>query len=160
MTNVYTGWQFNATKAGNYKVVPSFATVGGLFATFYDRDTTTFAFTSAVRSSAPFGLDFSAASGNAVGPLLSAVSIRWQGFIQPIHDGLHTLSVVPSAAASQDKVKVSCFSCSCRLVRIHCSLFGSNLSADVDRKCCFIRRFIYRRHPYSDVLVSPCKYAL
>jgi hypothetical protein len=115
--NVYIGWQFNATKAGNYKVVPSIASVGGLFATFYDRDTTAFAFTSAVRSSAPFGLDFSAASGNAVSPLLSAASIRWQGFIQPKHDGLHTLSLVPRAAASQDKVKVRLCSRSCECVR-------------------------------------------
>jgi hypothetical protein len=111
VTNVYSGWQFNATKAGSYKVVPSLAAVGGLFATFYDRDTTAFAYTSAVRSSAPFGLDFSAASGNAVGPLLDAASIRWQGFIQPKHDGLHTLSVVPRVAASQDKVKVGCCCC-------------------------------------------------
>jgi hypothetical protein len=110
-TNVYSGWQFNATKPGNYKVVPSVAAVGGLFATFYDRDTSAFAFTSAVRSSASFGLDFSAASGNAAAPLLSAVSIRWQGFVQPKEDGIHTLSVVPRASSSQDKVKVTiCFS--------------------------------------------------
>jgi hypothetical protein len=105
-SNVYSGWQFNATKPGNYKVVPSLATVGGLFATFYDRDSTAFAFTSAVRSSAVFGLDFSAASGNAAGPLLGQASIRWQGYIQPKQDGVLTLSVVPHAAASQDKVKV------------------------------------------------------
>ena len=105
-SNVYSGWQFNATKPGNYKIVPSLAAVGGLFATFYDRDSSAFAFTSSVRSSAVFGLDFSAASGNAAGPLLGQASIRWQGYIQPKQDGVLTLSVVPHAAASQDKVKV------------------------------------------------------
>ncbi len=113
-TNVYSGWQFNATKPGNYKVVPSIAAVGGLFATFYDRDTTVFAFTSAVRSSASFGVDFSAANGNAAGPLLGSASIRWQGFLQPREDGVHTLSVVPRAAASQDQIKViKCCRCAC-----------------------------------------------
>ena len=105
-SNVYSGWQFNATKPGNYKIVPSLAAVGGLFATFYNRDSSAFAFTSSVRSSAVFGLDFSAASSNAAGPLLGQASIRWQGYIQPKQDGLLTLSVVPHAAASQDKVKV------------------------------------------------------
>lgn len=105
-TNVYYGWQFNATKQGNYKVVASVATVGGLFATFYDRDTSEFAFTSALRSSSVFGLDFSAASGNSVSPLLAAVSIRWQGYVQPKESGVHTLSIVPAVAASQDRVKV------------------------------------------------------
>ena len=122
-TNVYSGWQFNATKPGNYKVVPCLAAVGGLFATFYDRDTSAFAFTSAVRSSASFGLDFSAASGNAAAPLLSAVSIRWQGFVQPKEDGVHTLSVVPRAAASQDKVKVTKCCCWCWCCHCCCSPF-------------------------------------
>jgi len=90
---VYSGWLFNATKPGSYKLLPSLAAVGGLFATFYARDTTAFAFTSAVRSSGVYGLDFSAASGNAASPLQASVSIRWQGFLQPKEAGLHTLSV-------------------------------------------------------------------
>ena len=136
-TNVYAGWAFNATKPGNYKLVASLAAVGGLFATFYDRDTTAFAFTSAVRSSSAFAVDFSAASGNAASPLQASASIRWQGFLQPKEAGLHTLSVVPRAAASQDKVKVRsnwvCWA-TARCVPLQCSEYNSNNKAVTTRQ--------------------------
>ncbi len=40
-------------------------------------------------------LDFSAASGNSVAPLMASTSIRWIGFLRPSKSGEYTFSIQP-----------------------------------------------------------------
>lgn len=54
-------------------------------------------------------LDFSAASGNSVAPLLASVSIRWIGFIRPSKSGEYTFSIQPQVRKRE--MRFSCGVC-------------------------------------------------
>lgn len=61
-------------------------------------------------------LDFSAASGNSVAPLLASVSIRWMGFIRPSKAGEYTFSVLPQVLYVHNQyVKLLFKRCCCNL---------------------------------------------